>query len=298
MPWPTRIAGSTIALGTFDAVGTLEHEISEVLGRISGIGQGTDPASMFYTPIDLFRYAAAGVHGLTPAAGYFSIDGTTLPAQFNNPTNGGDAADLANPGNDALSAFGSPGAPATIAPVDLQMMGVLGYRMDSAAPPAAPVIAVPGLAASAFTTYNSTTTLAAGQTYYFNTVPAMPGTMSNSTLYAISLGPLPAGGPVPAITLTNNASVVAITATATAIGIVAQNDGDSIVNAVTGAVTVVTSGANSATAVQVSSNPAVTNRGAITAVGNNDNATAVSGNFVKFQTAAVFSNAAGATVTA
>ncbi len=295
---PFTYTGGTIAAGTYDAVGTLEHEISEVLGRISGIGQGTDPASMVYTPIDLFRYAAAGVRGLTPASGYFSIDGTALLAQFNNPANGGDAADLANAGNDAFSAFGTPGAAATIAPVDLQMMDVLGYRLDSAAPPAAPVIAVPGVAPSAFTTYNATTTLAAGQTYYVNTAPAMLGTMFNTTLYAISLGPLPAGAPVPAITLTNNAAVVAITGTTAAIGIVAQNDGDSFVNGSTGSVTVETSGSNGAYGVQDSSNSAVTNRGAITVVSNNDWATAVSGNFVKTQTAAVFTNAAGATVTA
>eukprot|EP01037_Dinobryon_pediforme_P012840 gene12840-12940_t len=295
---PFTYTGGTIAAGTYDAVGALEHEISEVLGRISGLGQGTDPASMFYTPIDLFRYVAAGVRGLTPASGYFSIDGTALLAQFNNPANGGDAADLANAGNDAFSAFGAPGAAATIAPVDLQMMDVLGYRLDSAAPPAAPVIAVPGVAPTAFTTYNATTTLAAGQTYYVNTAPAMLGTMSNTTLYAISLGPLPAGAPVPAITLTNNAAVVAITGTTAAIGIVAQNDGDSFVNGSTGSVTVETSGSNGAYGVQDSSNTAVTNLGAITVVSNNDWATAVSGNFVRTQTAAVFTNAAGATVTA
>src|SRR6202042_1924999 len=51
--------------GDFDAVGALEHEISEVLGRIAGSGQIAGDVAQ-YAPLDLFRYVAPGQLALAP----------------------------------------------------------------------------------------------------------------------------------------------------------------------------------------------------------------------------------------
>ena len=57
-----------------DAIGVLEHEISEgAMGRIGGLGIGLNGA---WSTMDLFRYTAAGVHDFTGGkdgqATYFS----------------------------------------------------------------------------------------------------------------------------------------------------------------------------------------------------------------------------------
>ena len=48
------------AAGYFDAVGALEHEISAVMGRVDAVGSAYGAG--LYTPLDLFRYSAPGVH--------------------------------------------------------------------------------------------------------------------------------------------------------------------------------------------------------------------------------------------
>ena len=65
-----------VTAGQYDFMGTVMHEISEVLGRETMDGQGAT-----YYPLDLFHYSAPGVRtfsGTTP--GYFSVDnGQTSP---------------------------------------------------------------------------------------------------------------------------------------------------------------------------------------------------------------------------
>jgi hypothetical protein len=90
--------------GEYDAIGVLEHEISEIMGRGGSLGGGG--ATNFtkdkdvYTPLDLFRYTAANTRQLTPGPGWFSIDeGATLLKQYNDPTDGDDAGDWLHIGN-------------------------------------------------------------------------------------------------------------------------------------------------------------------------------------------------------
>ena len=113
----------------------LEHEISEVLGRVTGY-----PTSD-YTPLDLFRYGSPGVLATTRGAAYFSIDsGTTNLAQFNNNTAyGGDAGDWSSHGgdvnlvaHDAYDAFSSPGVVNSVSATDLTVMQMLGYSLAPA----------------------------------------------------------------------------------------------------------------------------------------------------------------------
>ncbi len=109
---------------TYDAFGTMEHEITEVMGRIEDLGAGGDD-----TPLDLFRYTSPGVRDLTSGPGWFSINGTNLLAQFNNPAaNGGDAADWASSvKDDAFDDESTPGVANVISPTDFREMDVLGY---------------------------------------------------------------------------------------------------------------------------------------------------------------------------
>ena len=117
--------------GTYDAVGALEHEIAEVLGRYGYLGGGpTFNGKALYSPLDLFRFTGGGVRTVAYSAGYFSIDGgKTLQLQFNNPNNGGDGGDWASGlvGDSFGSAYS--GVEGLTSPTDLQVMDVLGYQV-------------------------------------------------------------------------------------------------------------------------------------------------------------------------
>jgi len=126
--------GGTIKANQYDGVGVAAHEISEVMGRIGLEGAALNASTHAYTALDLFRYTSAGVADLNPTAGYFSTNlGATNLAQFNNPANGGDAADLASqtPSN-AYNAFGTPGVVNQVTATDLLMVAALGYQVTGA----------------------------------------------------------------------------------------------------------------------------------------------------------------------
>lgn len=120
--------------GKYDAIGTLEHELSEVMGRLGFLGKYFgNGATNDYGPIDLFRYSSPGVRD-TSGNGYFSADGGhTLLTQFNNPRNGGDVADW-NPDVQGDS-FGDGylGTASPLSATDLKVMDVLGYKLAGAA---------------------------------------------------------------------------------------------------------------------------------------------------------------------
>jgi autotransporter passenger strand-loop-strand repeat protein len=115
--------------GEYDFIGVVEHEISEVLGRILLVGATIGNTPNSYGPLDLFHYASPGVRDFVGTqAGYFSIDGgTTNLDNFNTNPNGdfGDWAATAE--NDSFLAFGSPGVENAVSPADLREMNILGY---------------------------------------------------------------------------------------------------------------------------------------------------------------------------
>ncbi|MEI6235720.1 MAG: NF038122 family metalloprotease [Planctomycetota bacterium] len=105
------------------------HEIDEALGMGSQLDSNTtgDP----YVE-DLFRYDSSGNRSFTQAtnaSSYFSINGTTLLAQFNQDP-GGDRGDWysVNGGQtpQVQDAFGTPGT-AEVLGVELTVLDVLGY---------------------------------------------------------------------------------------------------------------------------------------------------------------------------
>ena len=138
--------GGTIGKSQFDGVGIAAHEISEVMGRI-GLEGGTLGTYMdVYTPLDLFRYEAPNVRDLTPTPGYFSINGGSGGATnlntYNDPQNGGDAADWASASigasnavvHDSYDAYGTPGIITNVSPIDILEDAVLGYKLTSGLP--------------------------------------------------------------------------------------------------------------------------------------------------------------------
>jgi hypothetical protein len=108
----------------FDLIGVVEHEITEVLGRISMIGSNA------YSLMDLFRYSASGVHSLSAnQTAYFSVDGghTNLDNYNTNP-NQGDLGDwAASAGNDAFLAACPPGVELALSSADITLIDTLGY---------------------------------------------------------------------------------------------------------------------------------------------------------------------------
>jgi hypothetical protein len=125
--------GSTGSSLTYSLLATTEHEIDEVLGLgsdLSGTGFFSDPA-----PEDLFRYASTGARSYTTnpsAQAFFSIDGTTDLAQFDNQNDGGDWGDWqSNPLPPGVlpkvqDAFATPGANPALG-VELVALDAIGY---------------------------------------------------------------------------------------------------------------------------------------------------------------------------
>jgi hypothetical protein len=121
--------------GQSDAVGAVEHEISEVMGRVGYLGEANPlnpPVPNDYGPADLYRFSSSGVREFTQGDGFFSLnDGKILLMQFNNPLDGGDAADW-YPAI-AGDSFGDiyPGVGSVITATDLEIMQALGWTQSS-----------------------------------------------------------------------------------------------------------------------------------------------------------------------
>jgi hypothetical protein len=126
--------------GEFDFIGVAEHEISEIMGRIPGLGTTIGGVSNGYLPYDLFRYTGTNTRGITNtgAGNYFSLDNgvTDLQGYNNAAMNGGDPQDWngANP-TDPYNAGTSAGQGHMISGVDITAMNVLGYDLATVPAP-------------------------------------------------------------------------------------------------------------------------------------------------------------------
>jgi autotransporter passenger strand-loop-strand repeat protein len=109
-------------------VGVAEHEISEIMGRVSQVD------SDGISTMDLFRYSAPGVFDFTPdppspyTTAYFSIDGGNTVLNYWNTVSGADYGDWApSAGYDAYLAAGYPGAILALSPTDITLMNAIGW---------------------------------------------------------------------------------------------------------------------------------------------------------------------------
>ena len=128
--------------GQYDFVSVAEHEISEVMGRISLLGASINDGGTIvtnsYDNLDLFRYSSAGTRQLAGGqSAYLSFDGGATSLLYFNTTSGGDWGDWqssgpnAAPGPDAYDAFSSSGTPDLVSAIDAREMNVLGYTLSS-----------------------------------------------------------------------------------------------------------------------------------------------------------------------
>jgi hypothetical protein len=123
-------------VGEFDFIGIVEHEISEVMGRIGLTGIDFGDGGPDFTPIDLARFNAGARSASNRGAGnYFSIDNgvTNLHFYNNHNANGLDTVDWASgQGPDSYNQFSDSGVVNDITPVDIMEMNILGYNLATA----------------------------------------------------------------------------------------------------------------------------------------------------------------------
>ena len=113
----------------YSLAATVEHEIDEALGMGSQLDSGTTGGIY---PEDLFRFDGSGSRSFTTsktATSFFSIDGTTKLAQFNQDSSG-DFGDWFSVNGGQIpqvqDAFGSPGDHEVLG-VELTVLDVIGY---------------------------------------------------------------------------------------------------------------------------------------------------------------------------
>jgi hypothetical protein len=127
---------SSINPAKYDLMTVAMHEIDEALGfgsALNGLTNGAAAPTSLTWNLDMFRYDQNGNRIFNTASGtlaYFSIDGTTDLARFNQ-TQGGDFSDFYSVTAhtpQVQDAFGTPGATSNLG-VELTMLDVLGYDL-------------------------------------------------------------------------------------------------------------------------------------------------------------------------
>ena len=115
-----------ISSGAYDFQGLAAHEISEVLGRLSGLPSSGE--AQYSTPFDILRYTAPGVNSFSSSDhAYFSIDGGTTDLGNFNYRGGGDRGDWSGSTYDSFNAYLRPGVVETLSGNDLTALDALGY---------------------------------------------------------------------------------------------------------------------------------------------------------------------------
>ena len=147
--------GSVGPQGNYSLETVVLHEIDEVLGLGSALpSYGTTSGLNAPRPEDLYRYGANGSRSFSTSAtsAYFSLNGTTDLAQFNNANNGGDYGDWAsNPlpagaSPEVQDAFITSNANIPLGPNEFAALQAIGYVQVPDATPLALLAAACGTA--------------------------------------------------------------------------------------------------------------------------------------------------------
>ena len=133
--------------GAYDFIGVAEHEISEVLGRYSGLDPScTSGASCPESVLDLYRYTQAGTLDLSGTKAYFSQDGgQTAISTFNGNASAGDLGDWAGQTSDVFNYALTSGKELSVSAGDLQEMASLGYTLAPVPEPGQSALMFAGL---------------------------------------------------------------------------------------------------------------------------------------------------------
>ena len=118
--------------GKYDFCGVVEHEFSEIMGRIAGLNKSGFP---YWLAHDMFRYTASGVRNLSntpPSNVYFSINGGVT--NMHGYANSVDLDDWDGSSNDAYMQFANASVKLPISAGDVRQMDVLGYRLTPPCP--------------------------------------------------------------------------------------------------------------------------------------------------------------------
>jgi hypothetical protein len=137
--------------GAFDFIGVAEHEITEIMGRITLNGATLDSRTHSAMAFDLFSFTGVGAHTLTTGASrYFSIDnGTDNLHGYNFPNgNGSDPQDWdASLANDPFNASTGSNQAHVLNATDIATLDVIGWDYVGAVPePASKATLLAGLA--------------------------------------------------------------------------------------------------------------------------------------------------------
>jgi hypothetical protein len=117
-----------ITSGQFDFIGTVMHELTEVMGRNLAVNTNFINSQPTVTPLDLFHYSASGTRSFS-LGGYFSFDnGTTNLDPFNTLNDGSDPGDWApGAGNDSYLNESFPSHYNLLSETDLRLMDIIGW---------------------------------------------------------------------------------------------------------------------------------------------------------------------------
>ncbi|HEY2051504.1 MAG TPA: NF038122 family metalloprotease [Caulobacteraceae bacterium] len=118
--------GTTAVSGEYDFEALALHELSEILGRGSGL---TSARPTRATIMDLFRYARSGVHSFSyTASSYFSLNGGATNLGVFNEASGYDRGDwVTTAANDVQDAVAYAGKLPALSSVDLEVLNALGW---------------------------------------------------------------------------------------------------------------------------------------------------------------------------
>jgi hypothetical protein len=119
--------------GRYDGIGVIEHEITEIMGRLGWLGSYFDSnAQNIWAPLDLFRYSAPGVRDQTGSGSFSADGGVTLLTKFNDPsTTAGDVSDWVPTLQGDSFGTTYQGTVGMMTATDLKVMDVLGYTLTN-----------------------------------------------------------------------------------------------------------------------------------------------------------------------